>query len=882
MATPTGDMVAALLSGVGLLVLTLGCLIAALLSAHETVVHVVVNGVSGASPTPSQQLLRPPPHPSASPPPPAGTPPAITRSRTDGLHSGKLRSSQLTLDGTPGPAVDRCHGHGVYHPVLHECRCTAGWGGRFCEERQARPCNYNTNGGSTNVDSLCAGNCDEDRGHCYCAGLSHKFQRSLPHYCAPWAHRLTKLPDGRPAYPVRRRDGSWAMANLIYERPTKERPWLGDWARYYLKPYDAVYGPGSDFPPIPNRRGWPKMDAKRVGWCEANASTSDRRLMLKCDACYEGRTGPLCEQPKRSYCLRDCMGRGSCDSGFCWCQRGWHGVDCGESTALVRNGAVVPNRDVERLPAQSGTGTAEPSHGDAPLAMVRASPMQLQQQLPSRANGSPLRVYVYDMPAEFTTRMLQYRPTASVGVHRFIDGNNRSRFHPGSLYAMESALHEWLLDSPLRTTDPKKAHLFYVPVYAASLFMWPISKFADEPYYGRKQHENRRRSHQGTLFLKRALNYIRQYHPYWDASRGADHIWLMLHDEGPCFAPRELRSSILLTHYGYWSAHPRPWGTYYDDNFMQDPNFYRRHLGEPSHPTPCFTRGKDLCIPPWKTPSFWQGAFKRVRPRTELARKRSGLVFFAGDLGLNRLPGYSHDLRQRAYSMFCDPRTTHKRDCTPYVYGCRKEFPMNCSRWEPGVTIKLHSARYHEELMGHTFCLAFPGDGWSSRVLDAVVHGCIPVVVQDESEMFFEGAFAAAGLPVDYNEFSIRLLESELPSLVSVLKAVSEAKARRMRRMVLWLRDYFVYKDMYNPSAKDRADLLSAGRPAQDAFLLLALALEARARALGKLTEPASVWRTRNTKLLGAAGQGAGRVLARAANGEPTTPAARGHGHRQF
>ena len=111
---------------------------------------------------------------------------------------------------------------------------------------------------------------------------------------------------------------------------------------------------------------------------------------------------------------------------------------------------------------------------------------------------------------------------------------------------------------------------------------------------------------------------------------------------------------------------------------MQDPRFYGRHIGDPKHPTPCFRRGLDLVIPPWKTPSFWQSAFSRVQPtRDELRRKRDGLVFFAGDLGLNRLPGYSHDLRQRAYSMFCDPRTTKRRDCTPYVYGCRKEMPLN-------------------------------------------------------------------------------------------------------------------------------------------------------------------------------------------------------------
>ena len=52
--------------------------------------------------------------------------------------------------------------------------------------------------------------------------------------------------------------------------------------------------------------------------------------------------------------------------------------------------------------------------------------------------------------------------------------------------------------------------------------------------------------------MKRALVYIREHYPFWNVSGGADHIFMMLHDEGPCFAPRELRSSILLTHYGYW------------------------------------------------------------------------------------------------------------------------------------------------------------------------------------------------------------------------------------------------------------------------------------------------------------------------------------------
>ena len=85
---------------------------------------------------------------------------------------------------------------------------------------------------------------------------------------------------------------------------------------------------------------------------------------------------------------------------------------------------------------------------------------------------------------------------------------------------------------------------------------------------------------------------------------------------------------MLLTHYGYYAQHPRPWGTYYDDNFMQDPRFYDRHLGDSKHPTPCFARGKDLVIPPWKEPRFWRKALAdpALRGPAAIRRRRAGLV----------------------------------------------------------------------------------------------------------------------------------------------------------------------------------------------------------------------------------------------------------------
>ena len=134
-------------------------------------------------------------------------------------------------------------------------------------------------------------------------------------------------------------------------------------------------------------------------------------------------------------------------------------------------------------------------------------------------------------------------------------------------------------------------------------------------------------------------------------------------------------------------------------------------------------------------------------------------------------------------------------------------------------------------------------------MLDAVVHGCIPVIVQDESYMFFEGSFESAGLGLDYKNFSVRIDEKDLPDLVTKLRAIPPSAVARMRRNVLLLRDYFVYKDMFNPDREHRKALLSLGRPAQDAFLLLTLALESRARALGRIADGAETAAMRSHRI---------------------------------
>lgn len=40
------------------------------------------------------------------------------------------------------------------------------------------------------------------------------------------------------------------------------------------------------------------------------------------------------------------------------------------------------------------------------------------------------------------------------------------------------------------------------------------------------------------------------------------------------------------------------------------------------------------------------------------------------------------------------------------------------------------SKHYHEELASSVFCGVMPGDGWSGRMEDSILQGCIPVIIQ--------------------------------------------------------------------------------------------------------------------------------------------------------
>jgi hypothetical protein len=71
----------------------------------------------------------------------------------------------------------------------------------------------------------------------------------------------------------------------------------------------------------------------------------------------------------------------------------------------------------------------------------------------------------------------------------------------------------------------------------------------------------------------------------------------------------------------------------------------------------------------------------------------------------------------------------------------------------PGFTLVAgRTATYHADLCDAVFCLSFLGAGWSPRTVDAVAHGCIPIVVQPHTLQVRSALLAPRSRPkVDTN-----------------------------------------------------------------------------------------------------------------------------------
>ena len=514
------------------------------------------------------------------------------------------------------------------------------------------------------------------------------------------------------------------MPWCYYDGVEKDMPWQTPaWSGFAHGPKTRFWGGGT-----PRTQG---------AWCDAEPG---QHTGVRCK-CYDGQDSTrLCEAvapatTEATFCLNQCSGRGACLSGYCRCEPGSYGADCS-----------LPPRPRPR-PA-GGAGGAGDAAADSRGGLVETA--------------APLRplIYVYELPGESNTFLLARRQNADACVLREYSptagGGSAPKWSP-TLYGAEVALHEALLASRHRTLDPEAADFFFVPSYGGCF----ISEF-NKPYPRHWLCDNCHKGQPADLASVRSLQWhekilehVRTAHPYWNRSGGADHLWPFTHDEGACYAPQALRRATLLVHWGRTHRHPngsseyhlwrvKPWG--------------RRMYGWER----CYDACKDLVLPSWRRPEDLASS-PYLHP--ELDTGRPNLFYFNGNLGrTTQLQNYSFGLRQQLVDLY--PASRYER--------------------QGFIVTDQRTQRYGALLSSAKFCGVLPGWGWSGRMEDAVLHGCIPVILQD-------GVHTPWETVLDWQAYSLRVPRHEMGGLLERLQAISPSRLAEMQAALRRVWPRFAY-----------------------------------------------------------------------------------------
>ncbi|PSC71723.1 exportin-1-like isoform X2 [Micractinium conductrix] len=218
----------------------------------------------------------------------------------------------------------------------------------------------------------------------------------------------------------------------------------------------------------------------------------------------------------------------------------------------------------------------------------------------------------------------------------------------------------------------------------------------------------------GMDHLLLVLDHVRATRPHWNATGGRDHFFWAPADRGACELTGRQGSEVLhapikIVHWGHHTTSPEAAGPF-------------GHVGH--------SATGPLSV-------------------EELAAGKKRLFFFAGGITEGDLS---------------------------YSGGTRQALEALARGWQDpdfNFTVGYVGDQYEASLRSSRFCLAPYGYGYAMRVVEAMLAGCMPLIVQEHVFLPYEDL-----LP--YETFSLRLTNDDLAQLRDILRGVTDQQYRQL------------------------------------------------------------------------------------------------------
>jgi len=287
--------------------------------------------------------------------------------------------------------------------------------------------------------------------------------------------------------------------------------------------------------------------------------------------------------------------------------------------------------------------------------------------------------------------------------------------------ATEVLVPELIATTTVFTLHGELADFYLVPIASECFVTSEIKRGIDHS----KAHKSL------NAHFARTMDAVQANYPYWAASEGRDHLFIF---------PSE-RGAMVLD----------------DDNLNRiKKSIFLTGLQQRDEEWRYFNRWKDIVLPP--AMSLHYGNATLPAP-TDVDHPRSTFLYFRGII----------------------PGIEDRSD-----WGLRAALDLHLKK-EPGVLFREPDEGCDRqcalaEMAQSTFCLVPDGgvEGWSLRLFDSIMQGCVPVLLADRWELPFQEL-------LDWARFSVKVLEKEADELLEILRGIPqsavEAKAAELGKV---------------------------------------------------------------------------------------------------